>query len=105
MSALEETFATQCMATGLPVPEREYRFHDVRRFRFDFAWPEKMVCAEIEGGVWVRGRHNRPKGFISDCEKYNLATKMGWKVFRFPEGMVTSGDAVAMIESVLGAIK
>jgi len=38
---------------------------------------------EFEGGVFARGRHTRPMGFINDCEKYNAGTALGWRVFRF----------------------
>lgn len=61
-------------------PEREYRFHVQRRWRFDFAWPTERVALEIEG----RGRHQTVAGTRRDCEKYNTATLMGWRVLRVP---------------------
>jgi very-short-patch-repair endonuclease len=66
------------------VGELEYRFHPVRRWRFDMAFPEPKVAVEIEGGVWTGGRHVRGKGFRKDCEKYNTAAAMGWRVLRTP---------------------
>ena len=36
-------------------PQREYRFDDVRKWRFDFAWPSLMFAVEVEG----RERGNR----------------------------------------------
>lgn len=39
MSLGEETLLLQLRALKLPAPEREYRFHPGRRWRFDFAWP------------------------------------------------------------------
>lgn len=83
MSGLEEQFVLQLRAEGLPKPEREYRFHPNRRWRFDFAWPDRKVAVEIEGGQWVQGRHQRPRGFEADCDKYNEAAMMGWRVLRF----------------------
>jgi len=77
---------------------REYRFHPVRRWRFDFAF-EGKIAAEIEGGTYSRGRHTRGSGFIKDCEKYNTAAAMGWRVFRFPGEMVKDGSAIAFLES------
>lgn len=72
---------------GLPLPEQEYKFHPIRLWRFDFAWPSKnhMVAIEYDGGLWKHGggRHNRPKGFINDMEKINQATVMGWRVLRY----------------------
>jgi hypothetical protein len=65
--------------------EKEYRFLKDRKYRFDYAIfltnGEKMAV-EVEGGVWVQGRHNRGGGFIKDMEKYNLAIAGGWKLFR-----------------------
>ena len=61
----------------------EYKFHDKRKWRFDYAILSHMVAIEIEGGVWMKkARHTSPKGFIADMEKYNTATVMGWKVIR-----------------------
>jgi very-short-patch-repair endonuclease len=68
---------------------QEHRFSE-RKWRFDFAWPAKALAVELEGGSWVRGRHNRPQGFENDCEKYNAAALLGWRVLRFTTGMVIS---------------
>jgi hypothetical protein len=60
----------------------EYKFHPTRRWRFDYALEPLRIAFEVEGGIWVNGRHNRATGFISDCEKYNEALLLGWRVFR-----------------------
>lgn len=100
-SEVEEMLSFQIKAMGLPEPVREHRFHDVRRFRFDFAWLDQKIAAEVEGGIWVRGRHTRGAGFKNDCEKYNLAASEGWKVYRFTTGMVKDGTAIEVLESEL----
>lgn len=87
---------------GLPTPIPEYRFHPSRRWRFDFAWPERMIALEIEGGVWQSGRHTRPSGFLGDIEKYNAAAAMGWRVFRCTPADIKSGKAAAMMREVIG---
>ena len=74
---------------GNEKPEQEYRFHPIRKWRFDFAWPASLVAVEIEGGTYRRGRHVRPEGYANDCEKYNSATAMGWRVFRLTGDMLT----------------
>ena len=61
---------------------KEYKFHPLRKWRFDYAIIELNVAIEIEGGIWSKGRHTRPTGFIKDMEKYNTATALGWKVIR-----------------------
>ena len=101
MSQLEEDFALQCKLCLKEQPEREYRFHPERRWRFDFAWPPYQIALEIEGGTWVRGRHGRGAGFKEDCEKYNAAVLMGWKVFRVTSDMVTDGSALNLVEQAL----
>jgi len=68
---------------GLSAPEREYRFDPERRWRFDYAWPSLKVAVEIEGGIWIRGRHVRPTGYLADLEKYNRAVVLGWRVLRY----------------------
>lgn len=60
----------------------EYRFHPVRKWRFDYALPEYKIALEVEGGVWIGGRHTSSQGFIKDMEKYNTAALMGWRVLR-----------------------
>lgn len=71
--------------------EREFRFHQTRRWRFDCAIPELMVALEMEGGVWSGGRHVNPLGFEKDLEKYNTATMMGWAVYRLVPRMLNQG--------------
>jgi len=82
--------------------EREHKFHPTRKWRFDFAFPEKMLAVEIEGGVWTGGRHTRGKGFVSDMEKYNAAAALGWTVMRFTTQQSKKGVAVFEIAKFLG---
>lgn len=100
-SAIEETFERLVHLEGLPAPEREYRFHPSRRWRFDFAWPSARLAVEIEGGSWLYGRHNRPTGFAADCEKYNQAIMAGWRVLRFTPAMVNDGSGVRLLSELL----
>ena len=93
-SALEEAFAVQLRAAGLPEPVREYRFAPPRRWRADFAFPELGLLIEIEGGNWIAGRHTRGAGFEADMEKQNHAGLLGYAVFRFSGKAVKSGEAV-----------
>lgn len=99
-SKIEETFALHCHAFGLR-PIREHRFHPTRAWRFDFAFPERRIAVECEGGVWTDGRHTRGSGFVADTEKYNAAAALGWFVFRFDGKAVKSGKAVNYMIGVL----
>ena len=80
--------------------KEEYVFMKGRRFRFDFAWPQHKIAVEIEGGTWTQGRHVTGTGFAKDCEKYNLATLSGWKVYRFPTQMVRDRTAIQFMHKV-----
>lgn len=100
-SAIEETLALHIRANKLPAPVREHRFHETRRWRFDFAWPEAKVAAECEGGTFSGGRHTRGSGFEKDSEKYNAAALAGWRVFRFTSRMVKSGAAILTLQEAL----
>ncbi len=90
-----------CETFGFEMPVREYRFC-ARRWRFDLAWPDRKLALEVEGGVWIRGRHNRPMGFIRDIEKYNTAQNMGWKVLRVTGQDVKTWKALHLIAEALG---
>lgn len=98
-SNLEKKFHWLALAHQLK-PTREYRFHPDRRWRFDFAWPAVKVAVEIEGGSWVRGGHNRGVGYQKDCEKYNAATALGWRVFRLTGAMINA-QALTQIKSLI----
>lgn len=101
ISIIEETFATQVRAMKLPVPEREHRFHPVRKWRFDFAWPDRKVAVECEGAIYMNGRHTRGSGFELDCEKYNAAMLLGWRVFKVTRRMVEKGIAINLATEAL----
>jgi very-short-patch-repair endonuclease len=100
-SDLECNLVLHMRAEQLPMPEKEYRFDQRRKWRFDFAWPEQRVACEVEGGTWANGRHTRGSGFERDCQKYNAAALAGWRVLRFTGGMVERGEAVATLARAL----
>ena len=101
MSQLETALALQIKSVRLPEPEREFRFHPVRKWRFDFAWPAYMLAVEIEGGVFVTGRHSRGLGMLADMEKAATAMLMGWRVLRVGGKHVKSGAALGWIAALL----
>lgn len=86
---------------GVPTPEREHRFHPTRKWRFDYAWPEQRVALEVEGGVWTRGRHTRGAGFVRDMDKYNEATRLGWKLVRVLPDQLHSGYTAQLVRDTM----
>lgn len=95
MSALADTMAFQLRAARLSSGmETEHRFHPKRRWRFDFAWPSRMVALEVEGGTYAGGRHTRGAGYAADIEKYNEAALCGWRVLRADAKQVADGRAL-----------
>ena len=97
----EERFALYLRALKLDGWEREFRFAPPRRYRFDFALPAQKLAVEIEGGHWIRGRHQRAAGFENDCAKYNLAVLLGWRVLRGTGDMVSDGSLLRYVERAL----
>lgn len=81
LSSLEAKFLL--IVQGLPQPVREYRFHPVRKWRFDFAWPTALLAVEVDGGAFSIGRHNRAIPQAGDNEKTNVAILCGWRVLKF----------------------
>lgn len=96
-------FQQWCKDQGIPVPLREFKFHEHRKWRFDYAWPEYKLAIEVEGGVYGRGKkcpvcgqsrkgaHSSVTGILRDIEKYNMATVFcGWRVYRvLPDKLLT----------------
>ncbi len=100
-SSLERRFSLAWhVAMGKPLV-REHRFDAVRKWRFDFAHVETKTAIELEGGVWSGGAHNRGRGFLEDCEKYNAAALAGWTVFRLGTGQVR----LEIVQAIAGFIE
>jgi len=63
--------------------EEEYKFDEVRKFRFDWAIEKYRIAIEFEGIISEKSRHTTIEGFSNDCVKYNLAQCNGWIVLRY----------------------
>lgn len=77
-----------CRSAGLPEPIPEYRFHHARKWRADYCWPIHKVIVEIDGGLFVRGRHSRGAGMLADFEKLNAAALLGFAVLRYAPSQI-----------------
>jgi very-short-patch-repair endonuclease len=86
---------------GVPAPEAEYRFHDVRQWRFDYCWPDRKVALEVDGGLYTGGRHSRGAGMEKDQEKLNFAAALGWRVLRTTPRKLTRLPTIALIRMAL----
>lgn len=80
---------------------KEFRFHQGRMWRFDYAIPDHKVALEVEGGVWTGGRHTRPRGFLNDIEKYNTAATDGWIVVRTTPELLMSSRTLDMLRNLI----
>lgn len=71
-------------AAGLPHPVPEYQFHDKRKWKIDFAWPEYKLAVEVEGGIYGSkgGGHRSISGFEANLEKYNQLAVGRWFLIR-----------------------
>tara|TARA_A100000172_G_scaffold79342_1_gene66219 strand:+ start:1683 stop:2009 length:327 start_codon:yes stop_codon:yes gene_type:complete len=106
------------MANKIPY-SREFMFHDTRKWRFDFvvldgfkinlqdkieikkSAQKHKLAIEIEGGIFVNGRHNRPSGYVNDMLKYNEAVINGWRVLRYTTPQFR-GTAIEDIKRIVG---
>ena len=99
-SAMQRLILEGCKSHGLPEPIFEYEFASPRKWKFDVCW-DGEVALEIEGGVWIGGRHVNPSGFLKDAQKYNEAAIRGWLVLRCTPADVESGAIFGTIARAL----
>ena len=90
--------------TGCKVAS-EHKFHDMRKWRLDFAIIDLKIGIEIEGGIWSCGRHTRGNGFVDDMEKYNAAVTLGWVILRFTPQDLNNITTFETVKKVVGLKK
>jgi hypothetical protein len=81
--------------------ELEHKFHPKRKWRADIAIPSLNVLVEFEGIIATKSRHTSVTGFTNDCEKYNQAQLIGWKVLRYT--VLNKSQFFTDIESLINA--
>lgn len=105
VSYLEKQFMRLIQRHQLPNPVREYQFHPVRKWRFDFAWPQIKVAVEIDGGTFggvkMLGNHAIGKRYQQDCIKSNAAQLEGWVVLRADREMAGTDEFGALVRQML----
>lgn len=81
---------------------QEHKFHPVRKWRWDWADLKHKIAIEIEGGVWIGGRHTSGSGFVKDMEKANAAMVLGWKLLRYTPQQFKAGVPIMDLEAIYG---
>lgn len=86
-----------------PAPRRQADDWHIggRKWRLDFYWPEHGLAAEVDGGLYVNGRHNRGAAMEEQYYRDQEAAKQGILVLRFSPKQVKSGRAVEVIRHML----
>ena len=87
------------LSLGLDVVP-EYRFHEKRKWRFDWALPAIRVAIEYEGLNFVHGGasgHQTIRGVAAGNEKYSEANIAGWCLVWVNALSVDSGLALDLI--------
>jgi hypothetical protein len=88
-------------------PEREQPFAIGRIWKFDFCWKAQMVAVELEGCIRGKpGRHQRIDGMARDCEKYNAAVCLGWRLLRLTQKCLQEreGEIIDQVKQLLEGI-
>jgi len=101
-SKLERKAALALKENGMTGFVEEHRFCE-RKWRFDFAFIEQKIAIEVEGGIWkgAAGGHTSGAGYTKDCEKYNTALVLGWKVLRVVRAQIDSGQMINWARNLL----
>jgi very-short-patch-repair endonuclease len=97
-SVRDKAFLRKCERMKLGPVIQEYVFAPPRKWRFDFAWPASRIALEVDGGVWVSGRHTRGAGWLKDAEKMNEAAAMGWRVLHITPQQMTEARTFQWIQ-------
>lgn len=71
----------------------EHRFHAKRKWRLDFAIVDAKVGIELQGGLFIQGRHTQGAALLKEYEKLNAAQALGWRVGLFtPQQNIAAMD-------------
>jgi hypothetical protein len=99
-------FARLCELSGLPRPVAEFRFNATRKWRFDWAWPHgrhgARVALEVQGGLFIAGRHSRGAALLKEHEKLNEAAADGWRILYVTPQTLESATTFDLIRRALG---
>lgn len=86
---------------GLPPPLFEYRFHPSRKWRLDIAFPAERVGIEVQGGIFIAGRHTRGAALLKEWEKLNTLACMNWRVLFVQPSELCMDKTIKVIKTAL----
>lgn len=97
---------------GIPEPYFEYAFYPERKWKFDISWPyvnlldgtsiNGWVALEVQGGIFIRGRHTNGAALLKEWEKLNTAATLGWRILYCQPSEVCMKTTADMIKKALG---
>jgi hypothetical protein len=91
-----------CRSHGWPEPEAEVQVVPERRWRFDLAWRRHLLAVEVQGGLFVKGRHTQGAALVREFEKLNAAAVRGWAVLLVTPEQVTGGPLTDALGEFFG---
>ena len=98
-SALERILYAQiCDRTKIPLPVQQLRFAAGRDYRADFAWPDHRLLVEVDGGLWIGGKHAIALHETRRQRRRIYAQALGWSIVEVGPPDVRSGAACDLIE-------
>ena len=100
----EHLLAQQIEDAGLPTPQPQYHIYmpgASHPCRADFAWPERKLLVEVQGGQWSHGAHTRGSGFEDDCRKYSQYALLGFRLMLITPDMISDGTAIEYLRKCL----
>lgn len=99
---LERMFITRFkqLAPDLPYPRREYMpARPAYDWRLDFAYPDRKIAVEAQGGIWGKGGHSTGVGIRNGYKRHNWLTAHGWRVLYYSIDMMED-DPAGLIEQL-----
>ena len=102
----EDTLFYQIKVVGIPLPERQYKFHPKREFMADFCYQGIHLIIEVDGGIWMeKSGHTSGAGYERDRRRDLEAFLLGYRVVRVTSAMVEDGTAINGIEKLFRGSK
>ncbi|MBO0730980.1 MAG: type IV toxin-antitoxin system AbiEi family antitoxin domain-containing protein [Acidimicrobiaceae bacterium] len=98
-SVLESRMQRLFRHHGLPLPAAEVCWED-GRYRLDFAYPDRLVAAEVDGYAW----HHSPEQVERDTVRRNRLQAAGWTVLVYTWRQVVR-DPERVAAEIRGALR